>query len=329
MRFRLTRPEDLAIARDFVPACYGYAAHVREALPTIWAGLLQAGQLNTAVVEDPSLPPGKRVRGVGFSVFVSDDFADDALAAPVPYLNARLHEMILAGRSPVLDSRQIAEANCNGGLTLMPLHFATASFDTADPEVMRTLAAAHDLFRLVHAGYRVKRIVKEVVGVGLYRYMLSSGMKLHTDYSDLASGAGLASLAAEERPFLLAAEHSELPVGSFHAMNFITGEVRFRFSPAEQKLLFCALLHETDEDIAGDLGLSPDTLRKQWRSIYERVLSADPLFFPDEPERNGRGREKRRHLLRYLRLHMEELRPHREPPSRRRAGERPAPMVVA
>jgi hypothetical protein len=42
------------------------------------------------------------------------------------------------------------------------------------------------------------------------------------------------------------------------------------------------------------------------------VQFAEPLFFPDEPERTGRGRGKRRHLLRYLTLHMEELRPYRE-----------------
>ena len=287
MRFRLTRPEDFCVARNFVPAAYCYAPEIREALPAIWAALDEAGQLNTAVVEDPALPAQARVRGVGLSVFVDDCFADAALASPIPYLNARLHELIRAGRSPVLDRRRIADANRGEGLTLMPLHFAAPSFDTADPEVMRTLSAAHDLFRIVHAGYRVKRIVKEVVGIDLCRYMVASGMHLRTDYRDLASGARLAGLGPDRRPYLLAVEHCELPVGSFHSMMFISGEARFRFSPAEQKLLLCALLHETDEDIAADAGLTLDTLRKHWRSIYQRVLFVDPLFFPDEPERSG------------------------------------------
>jgi hypothetical protein len=108
-------------------------------------------------------------------------------------------------------------------------------------------------------------------------------------------------------------------------MMLITEPVRFRFSPAEQKLLFCSLLHDTDEDIATDLGLSLDTLRKQFRSIYQRVLMVDPCFFDGEGaaeiQGNARGRGKRRWLLRYLRMHMEELRPHRPlARARQRAG---------
>jgi hypothetical protein len=61
-------------------------------------------------------------------------------------------------------------------------------------------------------------------------------------------------------------------------------------------------------------------LRKHWRSIYQRVQFADPLFFPDEPRESGRGRGKRRHLLRYLLLHMKELRPYREPKAARRTA---------
>jgi hypothetical protein len=313
MRFRLTRPDDFVLARDFVPAAYRYGTEVRDALPAIWTGLLQAAQLNTAVLEDPSLPHKDRLRGVGLSVFVTDEFADDVLRSRAPYLNARLHEMIRAGRSPVLTQREIAKANTNGGLTLLPLHFATPSVDCGDPVVMRTLTAAQDLFRLVHAGYRIKRIVKEVVDVNLCTFMQSAGMRLVTDYADTPAADRLRGVPPHERPYLLAIDHADLPLGTSMSMMFITGEVRFCFSPAEQKVLLCALLHETDEDIADDLGLSLDTLRKHWRSIYQRVLFVDPLFFPDQPRENGRGRGKRRRLLRHLLMHMEELRPYREP----------------
>jgi hypothetical protein len=310
MRFRLTQPNDFGAARDLVPAGYRYSSKTREALPRIWTELLRAGALNTAVVEDPALPQPERLRGVGLSVFVTDDFADEALRLREPYLNARLHEMILGGRSPVLTQAEIAKGNTNGGLTLMPLHFATRSLDIGIPDVMRTLTAAQDLFRLVHAGCRVKRVIKDVVNIDLCRFMQSSGMRLVTDYKGALPDS--ADLDPHQRPYLLAAEHAELALGTTMSMMFITGEVRFRFSPAEQRLLQCALYHEHDEDVAADLVISLDTLRKHWRSIYQRVQFADPLFFPDEPDRNGRGRGKRRHLLRYLTLHMEELRPYRE-----------------
>jgi DNA-binding CsgD family transcriptional regulator len=325
----LARPEDFAVAQAFVPSAYRYAPRVREALPAVWAQLLRAGQLNTAVVEDPSLPAGDRVRGVGLSVFVTDDFADAVLRLPTPYLNARLHEMILAGRSPILTRPAIAEANTNRGLTLMPLHFATPSVDCSDPVVMRTLAAGQDLFRLVHAGYRIRRIIKEVVDINLCRFMQSSGMRLFTDYSDTRNADWLRDVKSADRPYLLAVDHVDLPLGSSLSMMFITGAARFRFSPAEQKVLLCALLHERDEDVATDLGVSLDTLRKHWRSIYERVQFADPLFFPDEPRTNGRGRGKRRHLLRHLLMHMEELRPYREPAAGARRRGRAAEVVLA
>jgi hypothetical protein len=302
----------MVVARDFVPAAYRYAPHVRAALPAIWSELLRGGQLNTAVVEDPARHDDERVRGVGLSVFVTDDFADSVLRAPKPYLNSRLHEMILAGRSPILSHGDMAKANTNGGLTLLPLHFATASVDFSDAVVMRTLTAAQDLFRLTHAGYRIKRIIKEVVDINLRRFMQSTGMLLVSDYLDTPDAARLREIGLHERPYLLGIDHAELPVGSPMSMIFVAEEVRFRFSPAEQRVLLCALMHETDEEISADLGLSLDTLRKHWRSIYERVLFAEPLFFPDQPTGSGRGPGKRRHLLRHLFLHMHELRPYRE-----------------
>ena len=306
MRLRLTRPEDLAAAVRLVPDAYRYSPAARRALPDIWAGLMREGRLGTGLVEDPARPPAERLRGIGLSVFVTDAFADHALAEPRPYLNARLHEMILAGDAPILTRREIAAANTGAGLTLLPLHFLTPSFDATDPEVLRALVAGNDLFRIVHGGYRIRRMFKEVVSRDLLRFMIASGMRLHTDY-----GSGTADDPVDGRPYLLAAERGDLPIGSGLGMMFIDAEPRFLLSPAEQRVLTCALLNEGDEEIAGDLGLSPDTLRKHWRSIYGRVLFVDPLFFPDDGNGTGRGRGKRRHLMNYLRLHMEELRPHR------------------
>jgi hypothetical protein len=308
MQFRLARSDDLRIARDLVPPAYRYSSTMREELPAIWASLLRSGQMTPVVVEDPGLPAGEWVRGVGLSVFVTDDFADTALRTPQPFLNARLHEMICAGRSPILTRRQIAEANTNGGLTLMPLHFATRSFDISDPAVVRTLIAAQDLFRIMHAGCRIKRMVKEVVHAGLCQVMQSTGMRLVTDYQEVADA--VRNLPPEERPFLLAFDHADLAFGSAMSLVFTTGDVRFQFSPAEQKQLQCALLYENDEDIATDLGLSLDTLHTHWRSIHRRVLSVDPECYPEDRDNGGRGRGKRGRLLRYLNMNMQGLRPH-------------------
>jgi len=68
------------------------------------------------------------------------------------------------------------------------------------------------------------------------------------------------------------------------------------------------------------LAISLSTVKKAWISIYHRVehhlpdLMADPLRSDTPP--SGRGKEKRRRLLAYLRDHPEELRPY----SQRLAG---------
>jgi hypothetical protein len=50
-----------------------------------------------------------------------------------------------------------------------------------------------------------------------------------------------------------------------------------------------------------------------WRTIFNRAGSRLPELFPDHQQVNAgnteRGKEKRRHLLAYLREHPEELRP--------------------
>ena len=72
-----------------------------------------------------------------------------------------------------------------------------------------------------------------------------------------------------------------------------------------------ALLDGGDEAAADHLHLSPSTIQKRWRMIYERVTLAEPGFFPanDSADSGTRGAAKRRRLLSYLRGHLEELRP--------------------
>ena len=82
---------------------------------------------------------------------------------------------------------------------------------------------------------------------------------------------------------------------------------------SEQRLLSCALPGATDEQLAEQLGTSLPTVKKMWISIYSRVEGCLPELIPDSRQSDipagGRGREKRRHLLAYLREHPEELRP--------------------
>jgi hypothetical protein len=70
---------------------------------------------------------------------------------------------------------------------------------------------------------------------------------------------------------------------------------------------------ETSQDLAALLFISPWTVKKRWRAIYDRVADVDSELLPS-PVAGGlgvtsRGAERRRHLLNYLQQHFEELRP--------------------
>ena len=98
---------------------------------------------------------------------------------------------------------------------------------------------------------------------------------------------------------------------------FNANEPHFDFAPAPLHALF----NESDEEIADSLNIALETVRKHWRSIYERVIRLEPEFFPGgRTQGDARGPEKRRHLLNYLRMHLDEIRP-RLCPRTRRGGE--------
>ena len=67
----------------------------------------------------------------------------------------------------------------------------------------------------------------------------------------------------------------------------------------------------TDEELTEALGVSLPTIKKMWLSVYRRTTDVQSKTIRDSgrPGAAERGKEKRRHLLAYLRDHPEELRP--------------------
>ena len=70
-------------------------------------------------------------------------------------------------------------------------------------------------------------------------------------------------------------------------------------------------LNRSDSELAHCLGLSVDAVKQTWRRIYERLAGCVPNLFPIDERlpSERRGAEKRRHVLDYMRLHLEEIRP--------------------
>lgn len=120
-------------------------------------------------------------------------------------------------------------------------------------------------------------------------------------------------LPREQDPYLFMLRGAWMEPGVIHPLSqlFSPPLPRFGFSASERRVLEGALLNESDRQIAERLGISPDGIKKLWRNVYQRASREMPGLIPEPgPSLPGsRGQEKRRHLLEYLRLHLEELRP--------------------
>jgi len=265
------------------------------------------------VLEDLTQPPGQRLAAFGMSVFVTPAFMASAKRGSVPGLAAEVARAILAGETSVLETEAVRRANSGLGLNLLVLHYAEAPRDPTPERLGEVRAKQVETFFFVHGGYRFAKMLVEHRDDHLRQFSLEGGFEIRSEYDSYFHGS---PRPPSPRPILLGITREEtLPHPGWHvARLFLYTPPRFHFKPQEQALLWRALLDETDDEIAAALFLSVNTVKKRWTGIYERVTNIAPaLLFPEPPDTTPneprRGLEKRRHLLRYLRLYPEELRP--------------------
>lgn len=307
-------PENLAGALALLPPGLPFSPDLRAGLPDLWRQLLSRGQLHGMAIEDAARPPGQRVVGLGLSGFLDVDFADRFARQPFPYATTAIYETERRGDRVLLTETELAAPNADGSLTLFVLHYGQAVwFD--DPQGLAILAMGHAAFRFAHEGYGIARVFQEAYGPQR-DFLRAGGFLLKSDYAAWHDAAA-PTPPPDQRPYLMGLDRNDpesvLP-GTTVSFLFQRRPARFGFSPAEQRVLLSALVVESDPHIAERLQLSPNTLKSTWRSIYDRIQRIDPALAGDDHatprvEVATRGREKRRRLLEYLRLHMEELRP--------------------
>jgi DNA-binding CsgD family transcriptional regulator len=179
---------------------------------------------------------------------------------------------------------------------------------------MQVLAAGSASFFFFHNGYRIAAVINEVFGVRSAEYMTAGGFRLMEDFQK-RSPQMFAGLPADQYPYLFMLRREWVEPAAVNPLTqlFYAPAPRIGFSATERRVLERALLNESDGSIARNLGVSDDTVKKIWRNIHERVGQNAGYLLPEEHRRadGARGQEKRRHLLEYLRTHLEELRPPR------------------
>ena len=286
----------LSLVTDEYADCPGVFPHAGG----VWRRLLAEARLNAMVLEDGSRPPGERFAAFGLSAFVTPEFLADVARGEVPGPAAQVVAHTHRGHSPVLSLDAIRRANSGGGLSLLVLHYAVNNGGLT-PEVQAAVRERQpETFLYVHAGYRLREMLREVRDERHVPFLRESGFQIRAE----RDGRWLTGLTRDE-----AREHP----GRYAAAIFRYTPPCFYFKPHEQDLLRRALLDETDEEIAAALALSPSAVKKRWAAVYARASAVVPALFHEPPEETRsaarRGQEKRRPLLRYLRQHPEELRP--------------------
>jgi DNA-binding CsgD family transcriptional regulator len=171
------------------------------------------------------------------------------------------------------------------------------------------MPAGNAAWYFVHSGYKLNSICFEVYGPESGEFMVAGGYHLLNDY---ASSKAADTVAAAFRPAMYGQQRDRMRPGAMNASSLTLFNVlppQIGLKPAEQRVALHALLGLTDLQIASALGLSAETVRKAWVRIFAAADQALPAHFGSESTEGSRGPEKRRQLLEYLRVHMEELRP--------------------
>jgi DNA-binding CsgD family transcriptional regulator len=305
-----------------------YAETSRKILPNLWQESLLNGTMQIFLVENRAGAAGSRVVSFNAFIFVTDEFCSEVRSTLHSYLNVELARRYCLRRLPVLNREQIARANADAGLNVMVCFEGWAHDGLSPEQVFLARAKQSDALRFGLSGYRIKEFLAYPVGEGALRWMLNAGARIRRPYSNCFQNRTSFRPAFSQRPCLVGLTKKEALAhpGSSVADLFIYTPPRFLFSRSQRILLLHALRGETCETLAASLSVSPWTVKKRWHAIYERVADVDsellPLPIADGPASSSRGTERRRHLLNYLRQHLEELRPFKSP-------QRQTPQIAA
>ncbi len=245
------------------------------------------------------------VDAFGASVFLRPGLIDEWFTQPRRGITERVYRALLAGESPILSGRELARANSGAGVDVCILHFCERPVDLFSPIGQQLLAMGHAAFRDAHLGYHIRAIVHETFRPVHKALQLASGMTQIHEFSapgtdDCTDARPSVQVGMTRRQSL--AE----PAGSPISLLFRSELPRFFFAASERRVLRAALSGRSDADIAEQLGVTRDAIKKTWRNVFARV---DHAANGDGHVAAQQTAHRRRRLLEYVRQHPEELRP--------------------
>ena len=286
-------------------------------LPWAWLKLIRTGSLTSALLEDidGSTP---KIAGLGVSVFITDNLLLELKTFPLAWIGPTLIKQAYGTTSSILNVEQIRQANSYAGLNLA-VWVAIVSGYHSDQIVDVEL---HRSFFETHSGYQIKELICQPFDLQQIHATLHAGLFWLSEEGQYVDARWRSVETLPNLPFLIGGDRATAnrAFGSwFSAQLFSHKQPRIYFRPAEQRLLLAALRGLTDDELSDELRISLSAVKKTWRMIYERagLTRRDSMRDGGEDECiRRRGKERKHHLLTYLRTHLEELRPVL-PPSKR------------
>jgi DNA-binding CsgD family transcriptional regulator len=262
--------------------------------------LIQERALLLPLLEERSAESSARpasLVGVAMTGFVELAQIEAWVETPPAHLVDHVLEREEARDPLLLRPERVAAANAGEGMGLVFLGFRLAApLDAASANTH--IAAMFESFRLFHAGHYCP-LAAHPPGETTRAEQSLIGLRFRP--------------AGDGRSFWLL-EATQLAEAPFHPFIVLLGRAapKLGFSASEKEMLLHALLGYGDAEIAQELHISLETVKKRWRTVFERVADQSELeIFPHaEVSEAKRGPEKRGVLLAYLDAHLEELRPY-------------------
>jgi DNA-binding CsgD family transcriptional regulator len=279
-------------------------ARLRHEWDILWAH----ASMMTLLVEDRDLPKDRRALSLMGAIFVRDRFLQESISARQPFAVSRLVAELEEGERHLLSDTELGMQNARDGVVMFVLFLAWQpnGHEHIREETLRSLLV--NGFAERFQGNNIKWIVGETAGTIHREIALRTGCEVLNSYAQYNSRPE--AEASSFQPALVGVSRDggmKMENYWFHRM-FTYMTPQFCFTDSQRQVLLLARHGLTDVEIAADLAVTPDAVKKRWTAIYERVDAVMPGLLPESPS-GSRGAEKKRALLAYLRDRTEELRP--------------------
>jgi hypothetical protein len=273
----------------------------RDRAIRIWQQLACNPLCASSVAESPVPLGGRSLVAFGFDAPVANWFVEEEITHPRKGLNSRFMAKIAAGDPVLLTWEETAAMNAGAGVDFIILCSSCLPGMNAS-QIAELSSVLAPTYLEARRGYKVNRIIIEAIG---------PEEQLHFESTHMFQRV---AIYEDDCALWVSAHPSKEPsaMASFVSPLFYYREPIFRLRSNEQELLLAALGGKTDEELSDELALSVTAIKKRWVSIFERTTEGRPDLFELEPDKSGqrRGRQKRHHVLAYVRNHPEELRPY-------------------